>query len=83
MPMMAQMMMLSQLMPMFREPMTGMTGHTDIFGQQADRQESPTGPSVPEGYRRCPSCGGIFDRNKSICPGCGFVCGEGDDPDDT
>ena len=83
MPMMAQMMMLSQLLPMFRESMTGMTGHADIFGHQADRQESPSGPSVPEGYRRCPSCGGIFDGNKSICPACGSVFGEGDDPNDT
>lgn len=74
---MMQMMMLSQVLPMLREPLTDLTHHTDMFGgAPADTRGSTSSaeapPPMPGRYRRCPGCNGDVPRGTASCPVCGY-----------
>lgn len=76
-PMMMQMMLLSQMLPALREPLTEMARHTDLFGSaSSDAQESTSSaqapPPMPDRYKRCPSCNGNVMRGNRVCPICGY-----------
>ena len=76
-PMMMQMMILPQILQALREPLAEMTRHTDMLGSaSSDSQRSTssaeTPPSMPERYKRCPSCNGNVMRATSVCPICGY-----------
>lgn len=75
-PMMMQMMLLSQLLPAMREPLSSMAQHTDLFGgvsfdlrENTAQAEAP--PPMPSRLRRCPSCNGSVLRTARVCPICG------------
>lgn len=75
-PMMLQWMMLSQMMPSLREPLSEMTRHTDMFGGTTSGSQGSTSsadgpPPMPARYKRCPSCNGNVLRRNNVCPICG------------
>ncbi len=77
MPTMMQMMILSQILPALREPLSNMVQHTDMFrNNSSDAQRNTSSadspPSMPNRYKRCPSCNGNVFRNKDVCPICGY-----------
>lgn len=73
----AQMMLLSQLLPTLQEPLSTMTRHTDLFGGSRMQQPGQEGqsadapPPLPGRGKRCPACNGIAPRNAATCPICG------------
>lgn len=76
-PMLMQMMMLLQMLPTFREPLTEMTRHTDMFGgaspdAQGSTSSADAPPPMPSRYKHCPSCNGYVMRGNNICPICGY-----------
>ncbi len=76
-PLMMQMMMLSQVLPAFREPLAEMTRHTDMFGgstssPQGNTSSADAPPPMPDRHKRCPSCNGNVARANDICPICGY-----------
>lgn len=75
--MMMQMMMLSQMLPAFREPLNEITGNMNMFGgassnAQRGTPSAETPPPVPSRYKCCPSCNRNVMRSSSICPTCGY-----------
>ena len=81
MSMMMQMMLLSQILPALREPVSELTRHTDMFsgtqtGAQDHTSSANSPPPIPNRYKRCPSCNGNVARSNSICPICGYVFNE-------
>lgn len=82
--MMTEMLMLSQILPALREPISEMTRHTDLFGTSPSNAQERTstaeaGVPLPSRYRRCPSCNGNTPRNTNICPICGYRFNERND----
>lgn len=76
-PMMMQIMLLSQMLPALREPLTEMTRHTDMFSSTTSDAQGSTSsadapPPIPGRYKRCPSCNGNVMRSNSVCPICGY-----------
>lgn len=72
-PMMMQMLLLSQMLPELREPLSQITRHTD-WGRGSEpgnpsAADSP--PPMPERYKRCPACNANVPRGSHFCPVCG------------
>lgn len=83
-PMMMQMMMLSQMLPLLREPISEMTRNNNMFNsaQNNAHEDTPSAdspPPMPERYKRCPSCNGNVIRNNPVCPICGYNFNERND----
>lgn len=73
---MAELLLISQLLPFLREPLANFAQHTDLFhGTPNDAQSSTSSaqapPPMPEPCKRCPSCRGRIKRDLRICPICG------------
>lgn len=82
--MMMQMMMLSQMLPILREPLSEMTRRNDLFsGSASDSQgnmpSADTPPPIPNRYKHCPSCSGNVPRSSPVCPICGYRFSERND----
>lgn len=83
-PMMMQVMMLSQMLPSFRESLDEVTQRADMFGSSSSgvrgtASSAETPPPIPDRYKRCPSCSGNVIRNNNICPNCGYRFNERND----